>query len=77
MKEVVSFKSKFYPSARAHYETAVIGTLRLMPNEENRKRLEQDYKAMREMIFGEIPGWNDILSFIADLEKEINGLKGA
>ena len=77
LKETVSFKSKFYPSARAHYETAVIGTLRLIPNEENRKRSEQDYKAMREMIFGEIPDWNDILSFIADLEKEINGIKGA
>lgn len=75
LKEVVSFKSKFYPSARAHYETAAIGTLRLMPIEKNRKRLEQDYKAMREMIFGEIPDWNDILTFIADLEKKINGIK--
>lgn len=72
LKDVVEFKIKFYPSAWAQYESAKSGTLRLLPNEENITRLKDDYSAMREMIFGAVPEFDEIVGMLADLEKEIN-----
>ena len=69
---VADFKMKFYPCAWANYESAKPGTLRLIPDDENVKRLRDDYSAMREMIFGEVPGFDEIVSTLAELEKEIN-----
>jgi hypothetical protein len=37
--------------------------------------LREDYKAMRMMIFGEYPDFDDVLKEIQLLEAEINSLK--
>ena len=75
LKEVVSFKSRFYPRGWAKYDEAVPGTMRLLPAEHNLKILSDDYDNMKDMIYGEIPSWEEILDYIATLEKEINSIQ--
>ncbi|GBU23875.1 hypothetical protein R83H12_00494 [Fibrobacteria bacterium R8-3-H12] len=72
LAEVVDFKDKFYHCPWAKYKEVLSGGLHLLPNDKNRKQLAQDYKAMRGMIFGNIPDWNEILDFLQELENETN-----
>jgi hypothetical protein len=37
------------------------------------KSVETDYRAMRNMIFGDVPALDDILLVLRRLENEING----
>ncbi|WP_413853895.1 nucleotidyl transferase AbiEii/AbiGii toxin family protein [Candidatus Ruminimicrobium bovinum] len=75
LKEVVSFKSRFYPRGWAKYNEAVPGTIKLVPAEHNLKVLSNDYDNMKDMIYGEIPSWDEILDYIAVLEREINSIR--
>ena len=72
LSDVVDFKNKFYRCVWAKYDLAKSGSLRLHPNENNLDVLAEDYKNMRNMIFGEYPDWNDILKYLCRLEEEIN-----
>ena len=38
------------------------------------KELEDDYQAMRNMIYGNIPEFKDILVLLERLQEEIHGL---
>ncbi len=71
---VVAFKQKFYPSAWANYGEANPGTFRLLPTEENAIALRADYEQMTDMIFGDAPSFDAIVSSITGLERRINGL---
>ena len=44
-----------------------------MPPEHSLKSLASDYAQMREMIFGDYPKWEDILTGLQNLEAVING----
>jgi hypothetical protein len=72
LAEVVKHKETFYPAAWAQYQLARPGTLRLVPKTERMAALERDYKNMGAMIFGEPPGFNEIIGVLAELEKDIN-----
>ena len=72
-KDVV-FKQKFYYAKGAHYETATLETIMLVPGERIHKELEDDYQAMRNMIYGNIPEFEEILEFLEKLQEEIHGL---
>jgi len=72
LSEVAAFKAKFYPRAWARYDLAKFGTLRLIPAEHSLPRLKRDYADMRAMIYGEYPGFDEILETIKKLENEIN-----
>jgi hypothetical protein len=74
LKDVVSFKMKFYPVGWAHYETAVPGSLKLIPSEEIIKSVIKDFRAMQDMIFGYKPTITEILDILRDLEEQINRL---
>ncbi len=74
LEEVVKFKQRFYYTAWANYQSAFPGTFHLLPKAENIKALQADYKKMREMIFGEYPDFDDIISTLKALETEINQL---
>ena len=63
---------EFYPRAWARYDLAKLGTLRLVPAGHVLKSLKDDYRAMRDMIFGNYPEFDDVLSVLQDLENEIN-----
>jgi hypothetical protein len=73
LSDVVAFKRQFYPCPWARYENAKPGGLRLVPDDHALKELEDDYDAMRNMIFNEAPPFGEIVSGLKDLETEING----
>jgi hypothetical protein len=75
LESVVAFKMKFYPRGWARYELAKVGTLRLLPPEWNMDALRDDYAAMREMVFGRYPDFDNVTSTLKDLQAEINGTK--
>lgn len=72
LNDVVDFKSRFYPSSKARYELAKPGSFRLVPSPEKIKALAKDYEAMKSMIFGEIPDFEEIMIFLRSLEESIN-----
>lgn len=75
LTDVVQFKQRFYPSQWAHYESAVPGTFKLLPAEEEQlKNLAQDYDDMQVMLFGDAPSFASILEVLRDLEHQINAL---
>jgi Nucleotidyl transferase AbiEii toxin, Type IV TA system len=73
LADVVKHKETFYPAAWAQYELARPGSLHLVPKPERMAALERDYKNMSVMLFGEPPGFNEIIEVLAELEKGING----
>ena len=77
LTRVVEHKKRFYPQAWARYDLAKPGTMRLVPVEPYQPKLEADYRAMREMIFGEYPSFAEIVEILAQLEVEINGLNSS
>lgn len=48
------------------------GTLRLVPPESILEAMRLDYGAMREMIFGRCPSWDEVVNGLRELEREIN-----
>jgi hypothetical protein len=54
LRDVVEFKTKFYPAAWARYDLATPGSFRLLRADvEYVARLEKDYREMQLMLFGE------------------------
>ena len=74
LKKVVDFKMKFYPRGWAKYHEAVPGTLKLIPPKYRFAALEADYDSMKDMLYGDIPTFDTVISGIRVLEKEINTL---
>ncbi len=74
LSSVVNFKKKFYPQRWAKYDLAVPGTFKLIPPAHALTTLEKDYRAMEEMIYGEIPTLDEIMGVLKELEDEINML---
>ena len=72
LARVVSHKQVFYPSAWARYGLAAPGSIRLAPRDSRVAALKQDYRAMENMIFGEPPKFDKILSVLRQLESELN-----
>ena len=71
----ITFKQKFYYAKSAHYETATLGTIMLVPGERIHKVLKEDYQAMRNMIYGKIPEYEEIIEYLRKLEEEVHGLE--
>ena len=72
LERVVEFKKKFYPVGWANYDSAKVGTLKLIPPEYRIKELEEDYKAMGNMIFDKHLEFEEIIEILTKLENEIN-----
>lgn len=72
LSEVSHHKSVFFKAAWARYEDAKPGSLRLVPSAELESALRRDYAGMREMIMGDAPSFDVVMSAIAALEAEIN-----
>ena len=77
LEKDVAFKQKFYYAKGAHYETATLGSIILLPGESIHKALAEDYQAMRNMIYGDIPDFEDILAFLEKLQAEIHELRNS
>ena len=72
LKQVVDFKRKFYPRAWARYDLAVPGTIELLPAPHSQNSLREDYAAMKNMIFGDYPSWEEIIGSLTKLQTVIN-----
>lgn len=75
LEQVVRNKSLMFSDNKASYDTAVIGSLRLMPKEEMLPKLRRDYIAMEQMFLKQSqPDFETMMQGIADLERKINGV---
>jgi len=72
LNSVIEFNTKFYPCNWAKFDEAKPGTLKLVPPEFRYKELMADYRAMKNMIFGEYIEFNKIIEILTKLEEEIN-----
>jgi hypothetical protein len=73
LREVVEFKTRFYPRGWARYDLAKPGSLKLVPPKRILSEIQKDYESMQEMIFGRHPSFEEIIKGLSLLEKEING----
>lgn len=74
LSQVVEFKKRFYPRSWAKYNLATPGTLKLVPEDHVMATVRTDYRAMENMIFGNYPDINEIMTILQALEDEINGM---
>jgi hypothetical protein len=73
LEEVVLNKMTYFEDKKASYGTAKLGTLKLVPTDnELLTVLSQDYQAMSDMFIGQHPSFDEIISGLADLELLIN-----
>ena len=72
LSQVVEFKKRFYPRSWAKYDLATPGTLKLVPEDHVMATVRTDYRAMENMIFGNYPDINEIMTILQALEDEIN-----
>ena len=75
LPRVVRHKQEFYPATWASYETATLSGLKLYPREERIDALKKDYGEMGVMIFGTPPSFEEIVSGIKELERELNAIR--
>lgn len=73
LARVVLNKSLMFADNKASYGTAILGSLRLVPNDDLRERLRADYVAMTEMFMIPPPSFDDLMTMIAALEAKLNG----
>lgn len=73
LHDVIRHKSKYFKSAWANYETAVPPTLSIYPNDLLKQKLQEDYRQMRGMLFGNPPSFDEILEAIEKFQNELNG----
>lgn len=73
LKQVADFKAKFYPRKWAEYDSARIGSLKLIPSNIHKEALKRDYSKMAGMIYGERPDFDNLMAELAEIEAKING----
>ena len=74
LEKDVAFKQKFYYSKGAHYETATLAEISLIPSEYIMDDVEADYVAMKNMIYGDYPDFNEIIECLRKIEVEVHSL---
>lgn len=72
LQTVANHKAVFFRSARANYDSARPGTLRLVPREDQMDSLRRDYTIMREMFATEPPSFDQVIETLRRLESRIN-----
>ena len=72
LKQVSEHKKTYFRAGWAKYEEATQGSLRLTPNAAVLSTLENDYRKMQEMFYGEVTQWDIIVEKIRSFEKEFN-----
>jgi hypothetical protein len=75
LHQVIDFKKIYFAANWAHYETAVPGTLRIVPNEVLQDILRKDYQQMQEMFPSTPLSFEQILERLAALETRLNAMQ--
>lgn len=77
LNKVVAFKMKFYPRGWAKYQDALNGGLKLIPPSDRLDALAADYESMKDMLFGRIPAFDEIMSGLQLLQEELRNIMNA
>ncbi len=72
LTKVVTFKKKFYRDSWADYDACLCGNFKLVPSDTRIPELRKDYIAMREMLYGVVPDFDNVIWALRELEQEIN-----
>jgi len=72
LDRVVEHKKIFFRSAWANYDDARSGHIHLVPPESKLALLRGDYAKMRDMFFGDVPAFDEIIQSLGILENRIN-----
>lgn len=72
LEKDIIFKQKFYYAKSAHYETATLSEIMLVPADYIMDDLRKDYDAMKNMIYGDYPEFEEIIMCLKELEEEIH-----
>lgn len=72
LASVVAFKQRFYPRGWAKYDLAKSGTLVLVPQGHVLASVSADYQSMGNMIFGNVPDFEEIMAVLQALQEEVN-----
>ncbi len=72
LEKVVTFKKKFYRDSWADYDACLCGNFKLVPPDSRIHELRKDYIAMREMLYGVVPDFDNVIWALRELEQEIN-----
>ncbi len=71
---VIRFKKIYFAANWAHYDTAMPGTLRIVPNHSLAGILRKDYQQMQEMFPSKPLTFDEILARLEALQQRINAL---
>jgi hypothetical protein len=73
LKRVVLFKTRYFNSGWANYDSAKIGSLKLHPPASRVEELKRDFNAMEAMFLGKPPAFEEMLQTLKTAEKMLNG----
>ena len=73
LERVRIHKSRFFAASWTHFETAVPGSLRLVPPAARLAELRRDYAAMQPMFLSPPPSLDAVLDTLRQAEASING----
>lgn len=69
---VAAHRSVFFRKQKEAQDSLRPGSLRLMPRPEHLSVWKQDYHAMQDMFFGEVPDLDSILKLVGDFQQRFN-----
>lgn len=72
LERVRLHKSRFFASKWANYDTAMTGTLRLLPPDSRLPELRRDYAAMEPMFLSKPTSFDEMLEVLRDAETTLN-----
>ena len=72
LNEVREFTKTFYNRSWARFDEARPGTFKVIPGAASLKNLNDDYRNMEIMIYGNVPAFDEIIATMKKLEEEIN-----
>jgi Nucleotidyl transferase AbiEii toxin, Type IV TA system len=72
LEDVVRHKSRFFASGWTHYETARLGTFRLVPPSARHAALARDYATMAPMFIGMPIEFDVMLQHLQTVEQQLN-----
>jgi hypothetical protein len=75
LAQVIRFKKIYFAANWAQYDTAVPGTLRIVPNETLQAILRKDYQQMEEMFPTKRLTFEEIVKRLGALEQRLNALQ--
>lgn len=72
LERVRRHKSRYFASSWTHYETAVPGTLRLLPPDSRLPELRRDYQTMEPMFLSTPLKFDEVITILREAEQKLN-----